>query len=174
MCCSVYDTASRIGVESVSGGEKVKGISKRVSVGLLSLVFLLALVSASPVQAKTPIRWDYTANYVATPTTDWFGEIGENGEIGIWIYDFQFLSNGQKLAMNWWIDFDDGGHLEGTAHGFFVYETHDYLYDGGRYVANGKVTDTSPDWSHLQGRNVHIMGYIAPWFSMTEGIFQIN
>lgn len=161
-------------VTHVMGGENVMSLSKRVSVGLLSLVFLLALVSASPVQAKTPIRWDFAARYVPTPTTDWIGEIGEDAEIGMFITDVVFLSNGQKLAIDWWINFDGGGHLEGTAHGFFVYETHDYVLDGGQYVLNGEVTGTSTEWSHLLGRNVHIMGYVAPWFSITEGVLQIN
>ncbi|MFW9964333.1 MAG: hypothetical protein ACFFCX_12255 [Candidatus Sifarchaeia archaeon] len=151
-------------------------MSKRVSVSLLSIIFLVALVSAIPVEAKTPIRWDVTAEYVGYYTyPDWVGEIlGEDATIGMFISEVVFLSNGQKLVVDWWIDFIDGGHLEGTVHGFFVYETHNYLYDGGQYVLNGKVTDTSPDWSHLNGRNVHIMGIITPWPWFTEGTCQIN
>lgn len=160
----------------VKGGEDVMSMSKRVGVAVIGTIFLVALVSAVPVEAKTPIRWDYVADYIGYYSyPDWYGElVGENAEIGIFITDVVFLSNGQKLDAIWWIEFDDGEYLEGTMKGFFVYTTHDNLYDGGQYVLNGEVTDTSPDWSDWNGRNVHVMGFVTPWPWVTNGVFQIN
>ena len=185
MFCGIIDTASRIGVislhsfKSVFGGEKVKVISKRVSVGLLSLVFLLALVSASPVAAKVPLRWNISAVYYGGVGgyPDWYGEIvtddGIHGEFSMWITDAIFLSNGQKLQADWYIDWGNDQYLEGNVKGTFVYATHDYLYDGGDYVCNGFVTGASLECSDLDGRNVHIMGHITPYWT-TEAMFQIN
>ncbi|MFX0053311.1 MAG: hypothetical protein ACFFAD_00165 [Candidatus Hermodarchaeota archaeon] len=148
-------------------------MSKRVGVGLLSIIFLVALVSAMPVEAKTPIRWDISAMFVGNAT--WLGEIiGEDATAGIFSSEIVFLSNGQKMVSEWWIDFIDGGYIKGTAHGFFVYETNSNILDGGKYVLNGKVTFTSPDWSHLNGRNVHVMGIITPFPFFTEATIQIN
>lgn len=149
-------------------------VSKRVGVGLLSIIFLMALVSAMPVEAKTPIRWDVSAKYVGNAT--WLGVvIGEDATAGIFSSEIVLLSNGQKMVSDWWIQFD-GGYIKGTSHGFLVYETHNSLLDGGKYVLNGKVTETSPDWSHLNGRNVHVMGIITPTPQtlITEATIQIN
>jgi hypothetical protein len=56
----------------------------------------------------------------------------------------------------------------------FVYATHGSGIDGGDAVFNGKVTDTSQDWSEWYNRNVHGNGIISPWPWVATGLFQIN
>jgi len=155
----------------------MKGISKRVGVGLLSMLFMLALVSAMPVEAKVPLRWEGTATYDGMVT--WNGDIiredGGHGTLTWSSLDSVFLSNVQHSSSSWRIDWDDDGYIEGTAEGTWVYNVvpHDYFY-GGDYVYNGKVTGASSDWADLVGRKVHIMGHVSPWWWTTEAVFQIN
>lgn len=147
----------------------MKEISKKLGVGLLSLVFLLALVFATPVEAMTPLRWDYYASYTFEP--EWTGSIlrddGVSGTLCLDVVEWVFLPEVQKFNGIWWIIWDDGGYLEGNHHGTEVYVS-------GDYVINGKVTETSDDLNHLNGRNVHIMGNIDFSFYTTTGQFQIN
>ena len=159
------------------GGEKVKGISKRVGVGVLSLMFLLALVSASPVVAKVPLRWDVSAAYdgVVTWNGDVYAEDGSHGVFTLTVLDAVFLSNVQHSICIWRIDWGDDVYIEGTALGTFVYTTTPLnMMDGGDYVFNGEVTYASPEWSYLVGRNTHVMGHVTPWPWTTEGVLQIN
>ena len=158
----------------------MKGISKRVGVGLLGLMFMLALVSATPVEAKVPQLWEasavYYGGYGGYP--DWYGDVWtEDGLHGIFnwiILDVTFLSNVQHYDSFWWIEWDDGGLVEGTATGKLVYTTTPhYVLDGGDYVFNGKVTYASSDWSYVDGRNVHIMGHVTPYWT-TTAVIQIN
>ena len=149
----------------------MKAISKRVGVGLLSMIFLLALVSAMPVEAKTPLRWEYTANYTFEP--EWTGVIvfddGSSGTITLDIIDWIDLKNVQHFDGIWSITWDDGGYIKGTQGGKLVHSTSDY-------VINGKVTETSDNREHLNGRNIHIMGFIdySGCLPATIGLFQIN
>jgi hypothetical protein len=149
----------------------MKEISKRVGVGLLSLVFLLALVSATPVVAKTPLRLEYNASYTFEP--EWTGEIlrddGTSGIIRFDVIEWVDLPKVQKSSGIWSIEWDDGGYLEGTQRGISNWLSGDYVF-------NGQITETSDDLAQLNGRNVHIMGTIDMSFFpyTTTGIFQIN
>ena len=154
----------------------MKNLTKRLSVGLLGLVFLLALTSVSPVEARVPMRWDVTVAYLGG--IYWDGDIWRedrsHGDFSMVLTDYTLLSNGQKIAIVWLIEWDDGGYLQGTFKGTYVYTTHEYGLDGGDVVGNGKVTDTSPELSELDGRPVHVMASICPWPWIAEGVFQIN
>ena len=147
----------------------MKGISKRVSVGLLSLIFLLALVSAMPVEAKVPLRWEYTANYTFDP--EWTGVIlsddSSSGTIYLDIIEAIDLPDVQHFTGIWQIDWGDDGYIEGVFKGKVVWSE-------GEYVINGQVTETSDNWAHLNGRNIHIMGIIDLSVWTTHGSFQIN
>jgi hypothetical protein len=154
----------------------VKNVTKKLCVGLLSLVFLFVLVSATPVEAKVPLRWEHSVSYMGG--IYWEGDIwtedGSHGDFSWQLTDYVILSNLQKLSVIWRIEWDGGGYIEGTLDGIFVFETHEYGLDGGYCVGNGKVTDTSADWSHVYGRIAHLDSYICPWPWVAEGIFQIN
>jgi hypothetical protein len=155
----------------VFGGERMKEISKKLGVGIISLVFLLALVSANPVEAITPLRMDYSASYTFEP--EWTGVIirddGVTGTLCFDVIEWVDLATIQKSSGIWWINWADGGYLEGTQNGKVIWAK-------GEYVINGKVTATSDDVAYLDGRNVHIMGTIDMSFFpyTTTGVFQIN
>ena len=147
----------------------MKGISKRASVVFLSLIFLLTLVSAMPVEAKVPLRWEFSCNYSGIPT--WTGEIiRDDGIKGDFYQDILvaiWMGNVQHFSGVWWIDWDDGGHIEGTQKGSFTYAIN-------QYTVNGWITETSSDWSHLDGRKIHTIGIIDWSLGYTEGVYQIN
>jgi len=152
-------------------------MSRRVGVALMSIIFLVALVSALPVEAKVPLRWEGIAAYDGVVT--WNGDIvredGGHGTLTWTALESVFLPNVQHSSSFWRIDWDDGEYIEGTAEGTWAYNVvpHDYFY-GGDYVFNGEVTSASSDWSHLVGRNVHIKGYVTTWPWTTHAVFQIN
>ncbi len=159
----------------VRGGEKVVSISKKVSVGLLSLIFLVALVSAVPVDAKKPYRWYSESYYTVDP--EWTGDIWtEEGEHGTFYWqndDTAYIFLGpdgmkvQKFSGIWWIDWDDDGYIQGTHKGSYTYAIM-------QFTINGWVTDTSDDWSHVDGRKIHTVG-IADFANLPSVCwFQIN
>jgi hypothetical protein len=162
----------------VKGGEKVMSMSKKVSVGLLSIVFLVALVSAVPVDAKKPYRWYSESYYTGDP--EWTGEIWtEDGKHGAFYWDnnndaYIFLGpegdKVQKFSGIWWILWDDesgGGYIEGTHKGSYTYAIM-------QFTINGWVTDTSDDWSHVDGRKIHTVG-VADFANLPSVTwFQIN
>lgn len=149
----------------------MKGNSKRLGVCILSMVFLLALVSAMPVQAKTPLRWEYSAIQTFDPL--WTGDIvSDDGVSGTIILDVIWwidLNNVEHFSGIWYITWDGGGYLKGTQAGKLVFST-------GAYIINGQVTETSDNWDYVNGRNIHIMGSIdySTWPLETTGMFQIN
>jgi hypothetical protein len=160
---------------NAKGGEKRVSISKRASVVMLSFVFLVALVSAVPVEAKEPYRWLVVSDYTGDP--EWTGVVTtEDGKQGTFIWDnnndnYIFLGPAgdkvQKFSGIWWIDWYDGGHIEGVHKGSFTYAI-------GQFTINGWVTDTSADWAHIDGRKIHTVG-IADFVTFhSEAIFQIN
>lgn len=149
--------------------------SKRASVVLLSVIFLIALVSAVPVDAKKPYRWYSESYYTGYP--EWTGEIWtEEGEHGTFYWDnnddaYIFLGTDgmkvQKFSGIWWIDWDDGGYIQGT-------HKESYTYAIMQFTINGWVTDTSDDWSHVDGHKIHTVG-IADFANLPSVCwFQIN
>jgi hypothetical protein len=151
------------------GGEKVVSTSRRASVALMSFIFLVALVSAVPVEAKVPLRWEANVTYTWNPT--WTGiimtEDGLSGTIALDIAEARVTGDVEHSILDWWIEWDGGGYIEGTLEGILILSTY-------RYTFNGQVTDTSEDWAFLDGRNVHVMGSIDLSLWTTSPIFQIN
>lgn len=163
----------------------MKGISKRLSVVLLSVVFLMALVSAGRVDAIKPYRWE-TASSVNLPpwsleNPHWIGDIWDNeGEHGgfYWYNEYAIFlgpeddSKVQQFSGIWWIDWDDGSYMQGTHDGTFVYAP-------SQYSINGRITVATGQYSDLVGRKIHTVGPVD-WtggvygIGYSEAIFQIN
>ncbi|MHA2024322.1 MAG: hypothetical protein ACW98U_00355 [Candidatus Thorarchaeota archaeon] len=163
-------------------------ISKKVAVGLLSIVFLVALVSAVPVDANkgfSKYRWWSELWYTGYP--EWTGEIWTGGPDDIyggqhgmvyWDNDddaYRFLGpdgeSVQKFSGKWWIIWDDGGYIEGTHKGSYSYAT-------ATPIINGHITLVEAgedyDWSFLLGRKIKTFSSID-WDTFTiEGYSQIN
>jgi len=159
----------------------VMSMSKRIGVAVISIIFLVALVSAVPVEAKKDFsvyRWWNECYYNFDPayTYEWKGRIWtEDGEQGTFYWDnlgYFFLgpegdAKVQKFWGIWWIDWDDGGYIEGTHYGSFAYAID-------QYTINGHITVTSEDWSFLDGRKIHTVSNVD-WIEMySEGFCQIN
>ncbi len=140
-----------------------------IGVGLLTLIFIFALVPAVPVEANVPLRCDFAAHYTFEP--EWTGDIwSEDGTHGILILDiieWRDLPDVQHFSGDWSITWDDGEYLTGAQKGKVVWLT-------GDFVLNGKVSETSSEWTHLDGRNVHVMGYIDTTWWNSYGVFQFN
>ncbi|MHA2356219.1 MAG: hypothetical protein ACXADC_13645 [Candidatus Thorarchaeota archaeon] len=154
-------------------------MSKRVGVGLLSIIFLVALVSAMPVDAKnfSKYRWWSESYYTWDP--EWTGDVWTHeGLHGIFVWDndngaYRFLgpdgNSVQKFSGVWSVDFGGDGviDIQGTHKGSFTYALN-------QYTINGQITYTSAEWSHLDGRKVHTVGNVD-WDSLTSNTwFQIN
>jgi hypothetical protein len=158
-------------------------MSKRVGVAVISIIFLVALVSAVPVDAKKGFsvhRWWSEVYYNFDPafTYEWKGDIWtEDGKHGTIYWDntgVKFLgpegSKEQKFWGVWWIDWDDefgGGYIEGTHDGSFTYAIM-------QCTINGRITETSDDWSYLDGRKIHTVSYVDFGNFVIEHYLQIN
>ncbi len=162
---------------NVRGGETVVSTSKRVSVALLSIIFLVALVSAVPVDAKDFSKYSWYSESYYTIDPEWTGDIWtEDGEHGTLYWqndDTMYIFLGpegdkvQKFSGMWWIDWDDGEYIQGTHKGSYTYAIM-------QFTINGRVTDTSDDWSHVDGRKIHTVG-IADFLNLPSVCwFQIN
>jgi hypothetical protein len=144
-------------------------MSKRIGVAVVSIIFLVALVSAVPVDAKkgfSVYRWDSTIYWSWEPVEqiEWTGVIEtEDGEVGTIYWDNHgaillgpdpqnFVM--QKFWGEWWIDFgdDDIVDIRGTHKGIFNPAI-------SQSVINGHIIQTSTDWSDLDGRRIHTIGY---------------
>jgi hypothetical protein len=159
----------------VRGGENVMSMSKRMSVGLLSIIFLVALVSAMPVEAKkgfSVYKWWSEVNMGPMTGEIWTG--GPDDKYGglegtiYWdnqgwmflgppgpIFPFQI----QIFWGEWGIDFDGDGVEEilGTHRGIFNVAT-------SQSTVNGRITEATGAWSYLEGRMMHSLGYVdLPW-----------
>ncbi|MFW9805380.1 MAG: hypothetical protein ACFFFK_01465 [Candidatus Thorarchaeota archaeon] len=162
--------------------------TKRVSVALLSVIFLVALVSAVPVEAKKDFsvyRW--WTEYVYTGSPEWTGDVWTGGpddkyggEHGVMYWDndddlYRFLGPDdpdgsykvQKFEGIWWIEWDDGDYIEGTHHGSWSAATV-------TPIINGKITVATGDWAYLLGRNVKTFSTIDLASFTIDGYFQIN
>jgi hypothetical protein len=171
----------------VKGGENVMSKSKRIGVAIVSIIFLVALVSAVPVDAKKGFsthRWWSEVSLMDMNGDIWTGgpEGKYDGLHGTIHWDNQgaiylgpegrlpYLypdAKVQKFWGEWWIDWDGGDHIEGTHDGSFTYAI-------SQSTVNGRVTETTGDWSYLEGRSMHSLGYID-WNKFTlEYYIQIN
>jgi hypothetical protein len=163
--------------------KNVMSMSKRIGVALVSIIFLVALVSAVPVEAKkgfSVYRWWSETNYNFDPefTYEWKGDIwagekgeGEHGTIywdnfgAIWLGPAG--DKVQKFWGVWWIEWDSGEHIEGTHEGSFTYAIM-------QCTINGRITVTSDDWSYLDGRKIHTVNYVDFANFHIEHYLQIN
>jgi len=143
-------------------------VSKRAGVALMSFIFLMTLVSAIPVEAKVPLRWEANVSYTFQP--EWtgviVGEDGLSGNIIIDVIDWRLVGEVEFGSLIWRIDWDGGGFIEGTLEGRVSQVLFSFIY-------NGQVTDASEDWAHLIGRNVHVSGSLDLSFWTAQAIFQI-
>lgn len=154
----------------------MRGIPKRLGVILLSLVFMVSLVSATRVDAARPYRWEMASSVNLPPWSidnpTWVGDIwNDEGEHG----DFYWYNEGayflgpeddpkvQQFWGIWWIDWDDGSHIQGTHDGTFVYAI-------SQYTINGRITVATGEWSVLVGHRIHTVGFVD-W---TGGIYGIG
>lgn len=158
-------------------------MANKIGVAVISMIFLVALVSAAPVSAKKDFsvyRWWTEYHWTGTP--EWTGDVwtgGPNGkydgEHGAMYWDndnalTQFLGpegdKVQKFSGKWWIVWDDGSYIEGTHNGSYSYATV-------TPIINGRITVATGDWSYLLGRNVKTFSDID-WATYTiQGYFQI-
>lgn len=145
-------------------------MSKRVGVAVISIIFLVALVSAVPVDAKKPFsvyRWysEVTFDLADLYEWEWSGYIwaGEKdqAERGTIYWDnFDTLELGpegnkkvQKYWGKWWIIWEDGDYIEGTHEGSAPY----VIFQSN---IKGKITMATGGWSHLEGRNMHSLSRV--------------
>jgi len=125
---------------------------RKASVALLALVFIVALVYATPVEAKKPLRWNYVNTWVGSPEIAWMGPIYGNGIEGTlyWFNEWFWISDegDQHAGGIWWIDWGNDGStdLSGTHK---VVATMTWQCN-----INGRVTAGSPD---LIGRKIHTL-----------------
>jgi len=159
-------------------------MSKKVGVAVVSIIFLVALVSAVPVDANKGFsKYNWWAELWYTGYPEWTGDIwtggpddiygGQHGMI-YWDNDddaYRFLGPDgdkvQKFSGTWWIIFDDGGYIEGTHAGSFTYAI-------SQCTINGQITETSTDWSYLVGRRVHTVSFVDFVAFTIDHYFQIN
>ena len=166
--------------------------SKRVSVALLGVIFLVALVSAVPVQAKKDFsvyRW--WTEYYFTGVPEWTGEVwtgsaddkygGRHGAMFWDNDDTAYILLGpdgivkvQKFSGKWWIIWDDGGYIEGVHEGSFSTATVTPIING--HITIVDTPQGAYDWSYLLGRKVKTFSSIDLFASprTIEGYFQIN
>ncbi len=145
---------------------------RKATVAILTLVFMVALVYAVPVDAKEPIRWEYlefmTGLAPPEPTLD--GEIWGDGMHGrmYWVNTGRFFA-GKTIHMSgyWVIEWDDDTTIRGSHTGVWSLSKN-------RVTVNGIVTDASPLWAFLIGRNVHSSETFDMQTMSIGGIFQIN
>ena len=160
-------------------------MSKRVGVAVISIIFLVALVSAVPVDAKKGFskhRWWSEVYYNFNPdfTYEWKGDIwtGDEGESvhgtiywdnlgAIWLGPAG--DKVQKFWGVWWIDFGSDDIVD-------VYGYHDgsFTYAIMQCTINGHITETSDDWSYLDGRKIHTVSFVDFVNFYIEHYLQIN
>jgi len=151
---------------------------KVIGVAVVSIIFLVALVSAVPVDAKKDFsvyRWWTEYSYTGSP--EWTGEVwteeGEHGAMYWDNYDDAYIFLGpegdkvQKFEGIWWIEWDDGDYIGGTHEGSYSYATD-------TPIINGRITAATGDWSFLLGRKVKTFSSINWATYSIEGYFQIN
>ncbi len=150
-------------------------VSRRLGVAVLTLVFMVALVYATPVQAKVPLRWEYNVTMPVFPAppppqptlVGWAKGDGMEGDM-YWVNTGRFYA-GETVHLYgyWWIEWEDGSVVEGTHSGVWVFATN-------RVIANGVVTAADPGYEYLIGRHIHTNEIFSFETMSIGGIFQIN
>jgi len=142
----------------------------------MALVFMVALLCATPVEAKNLHRWE-SVSYInpfgpyspENPSVS--GEIlREDGTTGsvYWVNTDEKVMHGAGFGYGYWmIEWDDGLWIRGT-HRVTV------RYSNAKIVGNGKVTDASQALTPLIGRNAHYSGIIDWSFLRLDGVMQIS
>ncbi|UCE95556.1 MAG: hypothetical protein JSV51_07480 [Candidatus Bathyarchaeota archaeon] len=145
---------------------------------LLTLALTLSLVAAVPTNAKKPLRGSMELYFMAEGPDIGYGPPIWSGTISGDINgEMYFYNTGSKDAGQarhfwevWYIITEDG-ILLGTDKGVVSWKNN-------KYRMNGIVTQATGNRMHLEGRNVHMSGYItwaAPGLPETApGAFHIN
>lgn len=156
-------------------------MSKKVGVAIVGIIFLVALVSAVPVDATKEFsvhRWWSEVYWTGAPFSDieWTGTImTEDGKEGTIYWDNlesfvlgpEDAPKVQKFWGVWWIDWSDGGYIKGSHSG-------SYTSAISQCTINGHITETSADWSYLDGRKIHTVNYVDMVLYYIAHYLQIN
>jgi hypothetical protein len=132
-------------------------VGRKTSVALLALVFVVALLYATPVEAKKPLRWDYVNTRSPDPNVTWEGPISGESTEGTLYWFNQWYRPSDEGDMHfggiWWIDWGSDGSTD-------ILGTHKGVVPASTTQFNilGRVTVASPD---LIGRRMHTSGQIA-------------
>lgn len=150
-------------------------VSRRVGVAVLTLVFVVALVYATPVQANKIVRWEYSVTMTAFPAppppqptlAGWVKGDGMDGDM-YWVNTGRFFA-GETIHLYgyWWIEWEDGSVIKGT-------HTAVWALSNNLLNARGVVTAATPGYAHLIGRNIHTVEIFSMQTFSIGGIFQIN
>lgn len=147
-------------------------INRRVAVAGFLAVVMLALISAAPVQAITPYRWEYSCAMTGlappNPTLDgWVKGEGLEGRM-YWVNTGRFFA-GETIHMYgyWAIIWSDGTEIHGEHTGV-------WSLSNNRVNVRGVVTYTVGGWSDLVGRHIHTVETFDLQTMSIGGIFQIN
>ena len=157
----------------------------RVGVLLVSAIFLMTLICVTPATAIKPHRWWVACSVNLPPWSEdnptWIGDaLTEDGKHGTFYWfntGAEFLGpeenpKVQKFWGIWWVDWDNGDHVQGTHKGSFTYAI-------SQYVINGRVTAATGDYADLIGRKIHNIGTVD-WtggmygIGYSESFFQVN
>ncbi|MFW9964331.1 MAG: hypothetical protein ACFFCX_12245 [Candidatus Sifarchaeia archaeon] len=172
-------------------------MSKRIGVAVISIIFLVALVSAVPVDANkgfSKYRWWSELWYTGYP--EWTGHIwtgglddkyggkhgmvywdndddlyrflGPEGQSPFWYDDYKV----QQFSGKWWIIWDDGGYMEGTHKGSYSVATDTPIINGRITVV--ETPEGAYDWSFLLGLKIKTFSSINWATGTIDGYSQIN
>lgn len=135
-------------------------------------VFIISLICVSPAQAVGVDRWEYSCAMTGLappdPTLDgWIKGAGLEGRF-YWVNTGRFYA-GTTIHMygHWGIEWNDGSWILGEHTGV-------WSLSNNRVNVRGVVTDASPIWSEMIGRNVHTVEFFDLQTMSIGGIFQIN
>ena len=157
-------------------------VSKNIGVAIVSIIFLVALVSAMPVDAKkdfsvqrwwSEVYWTGHLGYI-----EWTGNIWTEDDVHGTIYwdNFDSFLLGpadnpkiQKFWGAWWIDFGSDGTIDISG-----YHSGTFTFAIMQCVINGHITQTSADWSSFDGRKIHTVNFVDMALGQIAHYLQIN
>ena len=143
---------------------------------LLALAFTLALVPAVPTTAMEPLRGEMELGFTGPTNPLWTGTISGdiNGDMFFYAMDSKDVGQVHHFWEVWNITTDDGDLIiiEGIDKGVVSWKND-------KYRMNGVVTEATGNWEYLEGRKVHMSGYITfdpdTGFPATApGTFRVN